>query len=68
MHGAVREAQGREASMRSLTAATVEDVQSWLEGIKNERNDKGKLLFNTRQYVMVKQMSERVMQELAAEG
>ena len=68
LHGAMQDATSRDAGVRELTSATSEEVQTWLENIKEERNDEGRLLLNVEQYAMVQLVARRVMSELDADG
>ena len=68
MLGAIEEASTRDASVRELTSATSQEVQAWLEDIKVERSEEGRLLLNAEQYVMVEKIARRVMEELDADG
>ena len=72
LSGTVREAEEREASLRSLTSATADDVQQWLDTLKERRNTegrlKGRLVCNPEQFAAVEMVAKRVMRELCAES
>ena len=68
----VKEAEGRDATLRSLTSATPDDVQQWLDELKTRRNTegrlKGRLVCNDEQFAAVEKVASRVMRELRAEA
>ena len=69
LHSALRCAEEREASVREITSATPEDVQTWLGDIKDRRDAEDRRLFlNAEQYEMVARIAGRVVEELRAEA
>ena len=61
MHG-----HDRVASLQTLTSATVEDVEKWLQELKVREDGEGRLVTNVAQYQAVEKVAQRVMQELRA--
>ena len=59
-------AADREASLRSLTSASCEDVDKWLADLKVRVNAEGRRVCNVKQYEAVALVAERVKQELKA--
>ena len=68
----VKDTEERGASLRSLTSATADDVQRWLDDLKTRRNTdgqrKGRLICNAKQYEAVVKVASRVMRELQGES
>ena len=59
-------AADREASLRSLTSASCEDVDKWLADLKVRVNAEGRRVCNEKQYEAVALVATRVKQELRA--
>ena len=66
LQATLKQAEERGPSITSLTSASVDDVNTWLQELKTRRNEKGKLVCNEQQFRMVEQIAKRVKEEMEA--
>ena len=68
MVGRVKAAEEVAPSIRTLTAATTEDVENWLVELKARKRQNGRAFCNSRQYVMIEKVARRVIREMQAQA
>ena len=66
LQATLKQAEERGPSIASLTTATVDDVNTWLQELKTRRNEEGKLVCNAQQFRMVEKIANRVKDEMLA--
>ena len=58
----------RDAELRSLTSATAEDVQKWLDNLAKRKDKKGRPVANAKQYAAVEKVAWKVTRNQIGEG
>ena len=56
----------RSASLQTLTSATAEDVEAWLQQLRERKDKNNKHVVNAKQFEAVEKIAARVIQELRA--
>ena len=64
----MRESEERLAGVRTMDAATPDEVQRWLAELKIRRQKNGRLVCNAKQFETVEKVASRVIIEMEAEA